>query len=62
LSEQEDRTNGSGALFPVSVKGVLLGEEGVVLLENERREWELPGGRLEVGESPEECVVREIRE
>lgn len=52
----------SEVLFPVSVKGVLLREEGVVLLENERREWELSGGRLEVGESPEECVVRELRE
>ncbi|MCR4742676.1 MAG: (deoxy)nucleoside triphosphate pyrophosphohydrolase [Treponema sp.] len=24
--------------------------------------WELPGGKLEEGESPEECIVREIRE
>ena len=29
---------------------------------NERDEWELPGGRLEVGESPEHCVQREVRE
>src|SRR5215470_17439112 len=33
-----------------------------VLLKNERAEWELPGGRLEAGESPPVCVVREIRE
>ncbi|MBR0402837.1 MAG: (deoxy)nucleoside triphosphate pyrophosphohydrolase [Lachnospiraceae bacterium] len=24
--------------------------------------WEFPGGKIEPGESPEECVVREIRE
>ena len=24
--------------------------------------WECPGGKIEPGESPEECVVREIRE
>ncbi len=34
-------------LFPVSAKGVLFEDGRVVLLENERRRWELPGGRLE---------------
>ncbi len=24
--------------------------------------WEFPGGKIEPGESPEECIVREIRE
>jgi len=49
-------------VFPVSVKGVVLVGERVVLLRNEREEWELPGGRLEAGESPSVCVIREIRE
>ena len=48
--------------FPVSVKGVVLAGSRVVLLENERDEWELPGGKLEPGESPETCVAREIHE
>ena len=49
-------------VFPVSVKGVVFVGDRVVLLKNEREEWELPGGRLETGESPPVCVVREIRE
>lgn len=50
-------------MFPVSVKGVLLSPKGeVVLLMNERNEWELPGGRIEEGESSVECLSREIRE
>ncbi|MFF7250194.1 NUDIX domain-containing protein [Embleya sp. NPDC008237] len=49
--------------WPVSVKGVVVDRrDRVLLLRNERREWELPGGRLESGEEPAECVVREIEE
>ena len=48
--------------FPVSVKGVVIRAGRVVLLENERDEWELPGGKLEPSESPPRCVAREIEE
>lgn len=48
--------------FPVSVKGIVYHNGNVVLLKNERDEWELPGGKLELGESPEVCVIREIEE
>jgi len=48
--------------FPVSIKGVLFDGDRVVLLENERQEWELPGGRLEAGEDPPRCLAREIEE
>ena len=48
--------------FPVSIKGVVVIDGRVVLLHNERDEWELPGGKLEPGESPETCLVREIAE
>ncbi|MET8247781.1 NUDIX domain-containing protein [Streptomyces sp. NPDC005202] len=59
-------------LWPVSVKGVALdARDRVLLLRNERDEWELPGGRLEVGtgdgvqlpdSSPEAALEREIQE
>src|SRR5215207_7567981 len=48
--------------FPVSVKGVVVRDGSVVLVRNRRDEWELPGGKLELGESPELCVAREIEE
>jgi 8-oxo-dGTP pyrophosphatase MutT (NUDIX family) len=49
-------------LYPVSVKGVVFRDDRVLLLRNEREEWELPGGKLELGEDPAECVAREIYE
>lgn len=48
--------------FPVSVKGVCVRDRRVLMLRNEREEWELPGGKLEPGEDPMTCVAREIRE
>lgn len=51
------------SVFPISVKGVLVSSsDRVLLFKNEREEWELPGGRIEIGETPEECVAREIHE
>ena len=50
-------------LWPVSVKAAVLDDRGRALLgRNDRAKWELLGGRLEAGESPEEAVVREVDE
>jgi ADP-ribose pyrophosphatase YjhB (NUDIX family) len=59
-------------LWPVSVKAVALdNQRRVLLLKNEREEWELPGGRLEIqaqgtgeqaDDSPEAAVEREVQE
>lgn len=53
----------SPVAYPVSIKAVLFTADGsAVLLLNDRDEWELPGGRIELGESPEQCVARECAE
>jgi ADP-ribose pyrophosphatase YjhB (NUDIX family) len=46
----------------ISIKGVLIEDGRVVLLENERGEWELPGGRPEPGEDAAAALVREFAE
>ncbi|MEO3749956.1 NUDIX hydrolase [Streptomyces sp. B6B3] len=48
--------------LPVSVKLVIDLAGRIPLLMNERDEWELPGGKLEVGETPESTAVREAQE
>lgn len=49
-------------VMPVSVKAVINYHGKIPLLRNERDEWELPGGKLEVGEDLENTVRREVHE
>jgi 8-oxo-dGTP pyrophosphatase MutT (NUDIX family) len=60
--ESAPPSDGNASRFPVSIKGVVAIAGKVVLLKNDRDEWELPGGKLEPGEEPASCVVREIHE
>ncbi len=46
----------------ISVKAVIIEEGRVLLLANDRGEWELPGGRLDPGESESAALLREIDE
>ncbi|MFN4014068.1 MAG: NUDIX hydrolase [Reyranella sp.] len=50
------------ASYPVSVKGVLIRGGCVLLLLNERGEWDLPGGRPDPGEDHRVTLVREVLE
>jgi 8-oxo-dGTP diphosphatase len=47
---------------PISVKAVLIHKERVLLLLNERGEWDLPGGRPDPGEDHRVALEREVRE
>jgi 8-oxo-dGTP pyrophosphatase MutT (NUDIX family) len=47
---------------PVSIKGIVIENNKVWLRFNQRNEWELPGGKMDEGEQPEETCIREIKE
>ena len=47
---------------PLSVKGVVIHDGSVLLLLNERGEWDLPGGRPDAGEDHRAALRREVRE
>jgi 8-oxo-dGTP diphosphatase len=48
--------------YPTSIKGVVLHRGRVLLLLNERDEWDLPGGRPDQGEDHRTALVREVHE
>ncbi|MBC7130459.1 NUDIX hydrolase, partial [Candidatus Bathyarchaeota archaeon] len=52
---------------PVVGVGAIIVCDGKILLEKRRSEpgrgkWSVPGGLVELGESPEEAVIREVKE
>jgi len=48
--------------FPISVKGIIIHDDKVLLLKNERNEWDLPGGKIGNDNSTIECLLREVKE
>ncbi len=60
--DQAAAADGRPVAFPVSIKGVVEHHGRVLLVRNERDEWELPGGKIGLGETPEGCLAREIEE
>ncbi|WP_051275825.1 (deoxy)nucleoside triphosphate pyrophosphohydrolase [Desulfovirgula thermocuniculi] len=52
----------------VEVAAAVIVKNGRVLIAQRREDdklplkWEFPGGKVEAGETPEECLVREMRE
>ena len=48
--------------FPISIKVIIVEDNKILCLKNERNEWDLPGGKLNFKENIEECLKREVKE
>ncbi len=46
----------------VAAGGIVENEDGKILLQYRRGKWDLPKGKLDEGETIEECAVREVEE
>ncbi|MCX7694166.1 MAG: (deoxy)nucleoside triphosphate pyrophosphohydrolase [Caloramator sp.] len=52
----------------IIVTAAVIENEGKILITQRKKGkkggllWEFPGGKLEEGETPEECIIREIKE
>jgi len=51
-------------MYTIGAFGIIQNEQGEILLCHRRDKdlWNLPGGRVEIGESPWAAVVREVKE
>jgi 8-oxo-dGTP pyrophosphatase MutT (NUDIX family) len=63
MTEQITLRDGWGNLaVTLSCKAIAVENGMIWLRQNERGEWELPGGRLDESEQPEETIRRELEE
>jgi 8-oxo-dGTP diphosphatase len=65
IIQKEDST-ATKRLIEVTCAVIMDGEQVLVTQRSEQMphplKWEFPGGKLKSGETPERCIVREIRE
>ena len=54
--------NENSQIQQISIKGLLCKEDKVLFLKTTTDKWELPGGRINFGESVEQAFYREISE
>ncbi len=52
----------SEKLFNVGVKAIIVKGDKVLIVQNTKGFWEVPGGRIDKNESIEEALHRELRE
>lgn len=63
MTEQVTLRDGWGNLaVTLSCKAIAVEDGEIWLRQNERGDWELPGGRLDESEQPEDTIARELSE
>ena len=56
------KTDNLSDKFPIAIKAVIIDDNRILFLKNERNEWDFPGGKINFNEDIEECLIREVKE
>ena len=56
------KTDALSDKFPISIKAIIIDDNKVLCLKNERNEWDFAGGKINFNEDIEECLKREVKE
>ncbi len=56
------KTDNLSDKFPISIKAIIIDDNKILCLKNERNEWDFPGGKINFNEDVEECLKREVIE
>lgn len=56
------KTDNIADKYPISIKGLIRDSGRIILLKNERNEWDFPGGKLENEEGVRYTLIKEIKE
>ena len=56
------KTDNLSDKFPISIKAIIVDDNKILCLKNERNEWDFPGGKINFNEDVEECLKREVIE
>ena len=56
------KTDALSDKFPISIKAIIIDDNKVLCLKNERNEWDFAGGKINFNEDTEECLKREVKE
>lgn len=66
LLKEEQASNNLGLIVEVTAAILMEGKKIFIAQRPHGKKfggrWELPGGKLEIGESGEECIIRELKE
>jgi 8-oxo-dGTP pyrophosphatase MutT (NUDIX family) len=52
----------SNKIQRITIKAIIFKNDSFLLVQDHKDKWEMPGGKVDFGESPEDTITRELNE